>query len=98
MSDTKSQPLSVELIANCINDLAREIGVMDPDDPGRATVLEELSLLTQLRRTAKFATDSVAGQCMDELAREMTTLKSGDPRRAQIVQEIMRLSECVKKA
>ena len=50
MSDTKSQPLSVELITNCINDLAREIGVMDPDDPGRATVLEELSLLTQLRR------------------------------------------------
>ena len=32
MSDNKSQPLSVELIANCINDVAREIGVMDPDD------------------------------------------------------------------
>src|SRR6185437_10105913 len=93
MSDTKSQPLSVELITNCINDLAREIGVMDPDDPGRATVLEELSLLTQLRRTAKFATDSVAGQCMGELGSEITTLKPGDPRRAQIVQEIMWLSD-----
>src|ERR1041384_4114251 len=93
MSDTKSQPLSVELIANCINDLAREIGVMDPDDPGRATVLEELSLLTQLKYAAKFATDAVAGQCMDELAREVATLTPGDPRRAQIVQEIMRLSD-----
>ena len=98
MSDTKAQPPSVELITNCINDLAREIGVMDPDDPGRATVLEELSLLTQLRRAAKFATDSLAAQCMDELAREMTTLKPGDPRRAQIVKEIMRLSEALYQA
>jgi len=97
MSDTKSQPLSVELIANCINDVAREIGVMDPNDPGRATVLEELSLLTQLRRAVRFANDPIADQCMDELAREIKTVRPGDPRRAQIVQEIMRLSDALRQ-
>ena len=85
MSDNKSQALSVELITNCMNELAGEVGVMDPDDPRRAAVLEELSRLTQLRRAVRFLTDPVAGQCMDELARKMATLKPGDPRRKQIL-------------
>jgi len=68
MSDNKSQPLSVELITNCMNDLARDIGVMDPNDPRWVTVVEELSLLKQLRRSLKLAGNPVAGQCTDELA------------------------------
>jgi len=53
---------------------------MDRDDPGRATVFEELSLLTQLRR----------GENSQPIR---SPVKPGDPRRAQIVQEIMRLSD-----
>ena len=71
---------------------------MDPDAPRRAAILEELCLLTQLRRALIFGSQRVANQCMDELAREMTTLKPGDPRRAQIVEEIMRLGDALKQA
>ena len=54
-------------------------------------VLEELSLLTQLRRAVKFVSQLVVEQSMGELAREMATLEPGDPRAAQIVNEMMRL-------
>jgi len=47
MSDT-SRPLTVELITRCINELAQEVGVMEPDNPRWATALEELFQLTQL--------------------------------------------------
>jgi len=96
MSDNKSQPLTLELITTCMNEAARELGTMDPDDPRRAALVAELSQLMQLRRAVRLVNEALAGQCMDELAREMTTLKPGDPRRAQIAQEIMRLSDLLK--
>jgi hypothetical protein len=76
-----------------MNDLAREIGMMEADDPKWPAYLKELSVLTQLRRAVKFAGEPVSGQRMDELAREMSTLKPGDPRREQIIEEIMRLRD-----
>jgi len=39
MVDSKSGQLGPELITNCINELAQEMGVMEPDDPRWATVL-----------------------------------------------------------
>jgi hypothetical protein len=42
VSDNGSQPLTVELITRCINELAQEVGVMEADNPRWATVLEEL--------------------------------------------------------
>ena len=98
MSDNRSAPLSLELITNVMNELAREIGIMEPDDPKRASFLKELSLLTQLRRSVKSAGNQSLGERMGELAREMTTLKPGDPMREQIVQEIVRLSHSFKQA
>jgi hypothetical protein len=92
MSDSRFAPLTLELITNYMNELAREIGMMDPNDPRWATVLKELAHVTQLRRAVRFATDEVAEQGIDELAREIATLKPGDPRRKQIVGEIMRLA------
>ena len=47
MSDNK--PLILELIAQTINELAREIGIMDVHDPRRAPFLKKLSDLMQLR-------------------------------------------------
>ena len=97
MSDKNSEPLTLELITTCMNEAARELGTMDPDDPRGAALVAELSQPMQLRR-ARLVNDPLAGQCMDELAREMTTLKPGDPRRAQIVEEIMRLGDALKQA
>jgi hypothetical protein len=34
-----------------MNELAREIEMMEPDDPKRASYIKELSSLTQLRRS-----------------------------------------------
>jgi hypothetical protein len=83
MSDNKSAPLTLELITTCMNEAARELGTMDPDDP--RGVAAELSLLLELKRSVRLAGDSVVGQCMDELAREMITLKPCNPRRTEIV-------------
>jgi hypothetical protein len=77
---------------NCMNEAARELGTMEPDDSRGAIIAAELSQLMQLKRSVRLTVDPVIGQCMDELAREMATLEPGNPRRAQIVQEIMRLS------
>jgi hypothetical protein len=35
MSDSKTAPASLELLTEIMNELAREIGVMEPDDPKR---------------------------------------------------------------
>ena len=98
MSDSRSAPLSLELITNAMNELAREIGVMEPDDPNRSSLLKGLSALTQLRRSVRSAGDQSTDERMNELAREMAALKPGDPMRARIVQEIIRLSDSFKPA
>jgi hypothetical protein len=51
MSDSKSARLTLELITDTMNELAREIEMMEPDDPKRASYIKELSSLTQLRRS-----------------------------------------------
>jgi len=48
MSDTKSGPLSLELITKTMNELAREVGMMDPDDPNWEPYLNKLFELGQL--------------------------------------------------
>src|ERR1041384_2481468 len=80
-----------------MNELAKEVGMMEPDDPKRAYFLKELSELTQVRRLLKSASDELIGEQMDALAREITSLKPGNARRAEIVQEIIRLSNDCEK-
>jgi len=87
MSDNKASIL--ELITQTAYELAQEIGVMEQDDPRRGPFLEELGVLTKLRRFLRLEADQLIGPRMDELIREMATKKPGDARRAQIVQEIM---------
>jgi hypothetical protein len=94
MSDNKYAPATVELLTKTMNELAREIGFMDPDDPKRAPLVKGLSDLTQLRHRIPLKS---IGQRMDELARHIATLKMGDARKAQIVSEILRLGELLKE-
>jgi len=77
-----------------MNELAREVGMMDPDDPNWEPYLNKLFELDQLKRSLKEKIDPI-GARMDELAHEMTTLKAGDPRRVQI-KEIKRLKSLDK--
>ena len=63
MSDKNSEPLTLELITTCMNEAARELGTMDPDDPRGAALVAELSQLMQLRRrAARLVNDPLAGQ------------------------------------
>jgi hypothetical protein len=77
MSDKNSEPLTLELITTCMNEAARELGTMDPDDPRGAALVAELSQLMQLRRAVRLVNDPLAGQCMDELARENDNAQAG---------------------
>jgi hypothetical protein len=93
MSDNKPAPTGIELLTKNMNELAREIGEMDPDDSVRAERLKELFALKELSGSLESETNELIHKRMDELAREIGILKPGDPRRAQIVNEILRLND-----
>ena len=50
MSGSGYTERNLELITRTMNELAKEVGMMEPDDPKRAYFLKELSELTQVRR------------------------------------------------
>jgi hypothetical protein len=50
MSNTKIAASSFELLNKTMDDIAREIGEMNPDDPVRAERLQELCALSQLTK------------------------------------------------
>ena len=53
MSDNKTAPSDLNLLIARMNDLARQIGEMEPDDPLRAVRLQELYTLTELSKSPK---------------------------------------------
>jgi hypothetical protein len=93
MSYEKSKTIIVEIVTTTMNEVAQELGAMDPGDPRRVSFVKELSDLMQLRRSLRLGGNQSNGQRIDELACELTTLNPGDPRRAQIVHEIIRLRD-----
>jgi hypothetical protein len=95
MSEIKAARFTLELITNCMHELARELGAMDPNDPRKVTVAAELSQLMQLRRSVRLAGDPVIGQCIDDLVGKMATLKA--PRWTEIFEEILRLTHILKE-
>lgn len=94
----KPTPTNLELLTKTMNELAQEIGTMEPDDPKRTAWRRVLSNLTEVRIFLKSRRDELIGQRMDELAGEITSVKIGDSRRAQIIQEIMRLRDLLKQS
>ena len=96
MSDTKSASAMFEILGKAMDEVAREFGAMDRDDPKRGPLLEELSGLTQLRLWLKSESNRLLAQPMEELARELVALKVGDRRRVQIA-EIMHWSHSLQE-
>jgi len=97
MTDTKAPPGTFELLSKTMDEIARKIGEMNPDDPVRAQHLQELCALSQLRRSFKSEQNKIIDKRMGELAREIVELPPEHPRRAQIVGEILHLSELISK-
>ena len=86
-----------DLLAKATNDIAREIGEMDSDDPLRPERVKELYALTELIKLTKAKRNKLIYEKMDALAREIGELKPRDARRADIVNEIIRLSHLIVK-
>ena len=97
MSDKRTVPDTFEMLNKSMDEIAREIGGMNPDDPLRAESLQELCALSQLTKSLKAERDKMIHERMDALAREILTVPRGHPRRAQIVSEILRLDEMLSK-
>ena len=53
MSDNNTTPSDLDLLIASMNDLAREIGEKEPDDPRRAVRLQELYTLTELSKSLR---------------------------------------------
>ena len=87
----------LDLLTKAVNDIAREIGEMDPNDPLRSERIKELHALTELSKSTKAERNKLIYEKMDALGREVETLKSRDPRRADIVNAIVRLSHLILK-
>jgi hypothetical protein len=93
MSDKKPAPTGLEMLNKSMDEVARQIGGMDLDDPTRSEVIKELCALGQLRASLKSDRDKLFNQRMDRLVHELGTLKPDDPRHAQLVSQILRLND-----
>ena len=89
MSDMNSVAATLRVISNAMDEIAREIGPLNRDDPKRRPLLDELSALTQLRNWLKSETNRTLTLPLDELARELAPLKVRDRRRIQIIGEVI---------
>jgi tRNA A37 N6-isopentenylltransferase MiaA len=69
MSDSKTTPSDLDLLIASMDDLAREIGEMEPDDPVRAVRLKELYALTELSKSLKTEGSKIIHERMDALRR-----------------------------
>ena len=87
----------LDLLTKAMNDIAREIGELDPNDPLRPERIKELHALTELSMSTKAERNKFIYEKMDALACEIGALKPRDPRRAAIVNEIIRLSHLISK-
>jgi hypothetical protein len=71
MSDNKTTPSDSDALVGSMTDLARQIGEMEPDDPGRALRLKELYTLTELSKSPKSEPNKVMNKRMNALRREV---------------------------
>jgi hypothetical protein len=96
MPDKNSEPLTLELITTCMNEAARELGTMDPDDPRGAALVAELSQLMQLRRAVRFASDPGRPGMHGRACARNENAYDGRPATSIKMKEIESLSEVLK--
>jgi hypothetical protein len=89
MSDTNTTPTTLDLLTQSMNDLAHEIGQLDPDDPLWAERIKELHTLREIIDIFKTDQNKIAHERMDSLAAELGRLKGNDARRADLVKKII---------
>ena len=65
MSDTNTTPTTLDLLTQCMNDLAQEIGQLDPDHPLWAERIKELHTLREIIDTFKTERNKIVHERMD---------------------------------
>ena len=71
----------MDLLTKATNDVAREIGEMDPDDPVQPERVKELYALTELIKLTKAQRNKLIYEKMDALAREIGRITGREPSR-----------------
>ena len=71
----------LDLLTKATNDVAREIGEMDPDDPVQPERVKELYALTELIKLTKAQRNKLIYEKMDALAREIGRITGREPSR-----------------
>ena len=97
MVDSKSAPETIALVGKTMDELARQIGATDPDDPGRKILLTELSELTRVRVWLRSETNKLFVEKADELTRELAQLRVGDRHRVEVLTKILHLIPSLKE-
>ena len=64
----------LDLLTKVKNDIALEIGEMDPNDPLRSKRIKELHALTELSKSTKDGRNKLIYEKMDALARKVGVL------------------------
>jgi hypothetical protein len=67
MAESKSAPDALEVLRKTMDEIARQIGAMDPDDLRRRILVNELAELTRLRIWLRSETNKVFVEKADEL-------------------------------
>ena len=65
MSDTNTTPTTLDLLTQCMNDLAQEIGQLDPDHPLWAERIKELHTPREIIDTFKTERNKIVHERMD---------------------------------
>jgi hypothetical protein len=97
MSESKSAPDALEVLRKTMDEIARQIGAMDPDDRRRKILVNELSELTRLRIWLRSETNKVFVEKANELMRELARIKIGDRHRIEVLAKILRLMPSLKE-
>jgi hypothetical protein len=97
MGDGKSAPDALEVLRKTMDEVARQIGAMHPDDPRRKILVNELSELTRVRVWLRSETNKVFVEKTDELMRELARLKIDDHDRIEVLAKILRSMPSLKE-
>ena len=97
MAESKSAPDALEVLRKTMDEIARQIGAMDPDELRRKILVNELSELTRLRIWLRSETNKVFVEKADELMRELARIKLGDRHRIEALAKILRSMPSLKE-
>ena len=85
MSDTDPATVTVEILGKIMDELARQIGAMNPDGRKRKVLIDEISELSHIRVWLRTETSRAILEKADGACTRFDGLKLGDRERKEII-------------